>query len=290
MKPKFWDYVKAAFSARPIGMFTPPNWVGLALVGLLGLFVDPGFLVLGAGLELGYLYTLSMHPRFRNYVAATRFAEIRRAWEERVHNLTAQLDLEDQRKYRALERRCQDITNRQLQPSSPMSTLNVETQVAEGLGRLLWIFLRLLLARQSMDRLLREAIESEMDGRGIADRIEELEAQIKDEKLGEDLRKSLTGQLEILKQRLDRQKEADAKLHYIDAELERIREQVELIREQTILPTEPQTVSDRIDQITATLGGTTQWVQEQQKMFGKVEDLMEESPPILAPSSAKESA
>ena len=286
MKPRFWDYVKAAFSARPIGMFIPPNWVGLGLLGLLG-FLNAGFWVLGAGLELGYLYLLSTHPRFKRYVAATRFAEIRRAWEVKVQGLTGQLDSEALRKYRALERRCQEVLDQQ-HPSEMETNSSIQAQVAEGLGRLLWIFLRLLLARQALDRLLSDAIESEKDGEGLSDRMAELEEKLKNAELGEDLRKSLAGQLDILKQRLERHQEADAKMHYLDAELERIQEQVELIREQTFLPTDPQTVSDRIDQITATLGGTTQFVREQQKMFGKVEDLMEESPPILSPTPVKE--
>ena len=32
----FGDYVKAAFNARPIGMFVAPNWIGLAAFALLG--------------------------------------------------------------------------------------------------------------------------------------------------------------------------------------------------------------------------------------------------------------
>ena len=31
MKPTFWDYVHAAFNARPAGMFIPPNWIGLGV-------------------------------------------------------------------------------------------------------------------------------------------------------------------------------------------------------------------------------------------------------------------
>ena len=47
-----FDYVRAAFNARPFGMFVAPNWVGVAAFGLLG-FLNPGFWLLGAGLELG---------------------------------------------------------------------------------------------------------------------------------------------------------------------------------------------------------------------------------------------
>ena len=57
-KPGFFDFITAAFNARPFGMFVAPNWIGLGAFGLLGL-MDPGFWVLGAGLELGYLLDLA---------------------------------------------------------------------------------------------------------------------------------------------------------------------------------------------------------------------------------------
>ncbi len=146
MQPRFRDYVKHAFNARPIGMFVPPNWIGVGLFALLGL-VNPGFWVMG---------------------------------------------------------------------------------------------------------------------------------------LGEELRKSLAGQIEILQQRLEKRREARDKLVFLDAELTRLQEQVELIREQAVLSTDPEVLSDRIDQITATLGGTTQWIREQQQIYGAVEDLLAE-PPALSP-------
>ena len=68
-KPGFIDYITAAFNARPIGMFVAPNWIGLAAFGLLGV-TNPGFWVLGAGLELGYLLTLATNKRFQNTVSA----------------------------------------------------------------------------------------------------------------------------------------------------------------------------------------------------------------------------
>ena len=68
-KPGFLQYLTAAFNARPFGMVVAPNWVGLAAAGLLGL-ANPGFWVLGAGLELGYLLVLATNERFRRIVAA----------------------------------------------------------------------------------------------------------------------------------------------------------------------------------------------------------------------------
>ena len=68
-KPGFTDYIRAAFNARPWGMFVAPNWIGLGAFGLLGT-MDPGFWVLGAGLELGYLLALSTNPRFQRAIAS----------------------------------------------------------------------------------------------------------------------------------------------------------------------------------------------------------------------------
>ena len=44
----------------------------------------------------------------------------------------------------------------------------------------------------------------------------------------------------------------------------------------------------RIDQIAATLGGTTQWIKEQQQIYGKVDDLLEEPPPLPLRKEVKE--
>jgi hypothetical protein len=65
---------------------------------------------------------------------------------------------------------------------------------------------------------------------------------------------------------------------YIDAELARIEQQVELIREQAALSTDPAVLSRRIDEITATLGGTSQWIRDQQQVFGAMEDLLIDAP------------
>jgi hypothetical protein len=103
------------------------------------------------------------------------------------------------------------------------------------------------------------------------------------------LRKSLSSQNEILRQRLERRSEARDKLAFLDAELTRMQEQVELIREQAILSTDPEALSERIDQITTTLGGTTQWIRDQQQIYGAMEDLLAEPPPITTGAATKES-
>jgi hypothetical protein len=279
-KPGFLTFVARAFNARPIGMFVPPNWVGLAAIGLLGV-VNPGFWVLGAGLELGYLLVVSTNQRFQRTVMAKERSGSRGDWDARVAGALAALGDADRRQYKALEDRCRSILELQ---SANTETIPVGLEAQqEGLGRLTWMYLRLLVARHTIAKVLGDAASD------LPRSMSALERRLKNETLTDELRRSLEGQLEILKQRIDRRGDADRQLAFIDAELSRIEHQVELIREQAALSTDPELLSRRIDEIAATLGGTSQWIRDQRQVFGAMEDLLTEPAPLAVGSRAKES-
>jgi hypothetical protein len=281
-KPGFLDYVRAAFNARPLGMFVAPNWIGLGAFGLLGL-MNPGFWVLGAGLELGYLLALSTNPRFQRAIASKPLSAARSEWNERIQRLTGQLNEEDRGRYAALAERCHGIIDLQVR-GAPELPHGLESQ-ADSLGRLSWMFLRLLVARGTILSVLGDGDDDEV----LERRRSALKRQSADESLAPELRRSVEGQIEILEQRIEQRKQAEHKLVYIDAELARIEEQVELIREQAALSTDPELLSRRIDEITATLGGTGQWIRDQQKVYGAMEDLLSEPPPLTPDARARES-
>lgn len=276
MRLTFWDYIRRAFNARPVGMFVPPNWVALGVFGLLGL-LNPGFWLMGVGLELGYLYILSTNPRFRNLVNGEYLSRQRREYEARLLQQVHQLSPDDQQRYAALASRGRSVLTQQRVFVSDPASLQAQ---AQGLSRLQMIYLRLLLTRQSILKVLRDSQAADRDRRSFDERIKALQDRLKDESLNVELRKSLTGQLEILQQRQGKQAEARDKLAYVEAELTRIHEQVELLREQAGLTSDPGVMCQRIDEISATLGGTNQWISEQQRIYGQVEDLLE--PPTVA--------
>jgi len=281
MQTGFKEYIYKAFNARPMGMLISPNWIGLGVFGLLGL-VSPGFWILGAGLEFGYLFVLSTHPRFQRLIKARIQNQSQRQKYSKLIEWLRQLEPEEQKQYKALEDRCRNILD---QVSTSETSVAVPAQ-KEGLSRLLWIFLRLLLTRQAISRALRE---SQIKGSGsLEERIAKLEEKLKNTSLSEDLRKSLMSQMEILRQRQEKHREAKEKLAFLEAELMRIQEQVELLREQAVLSTEPEVISLRIDQISETLGDTTKWIQEQQRIYGCVEDLLSEPPPLTASPRERE--
>lgn len=277
----FVDYLAAAFNARPFGMFVAPNWVGLGAFGLLGI-LNPGFWVLGAGLELGYLMLLATNPRFQRAIAARPISDANRQWNQRIHKLLGRLTPADRRLYDALAERCRSILDLQLHTGTG-EPHGLEAQ-ADSLGRLSWMYLRLLVARRTVQHVL-----STSDARELQDRIGMLERQQDNDSLGSELRRSLAGQIDILRQRLEQRTDAERKVAFIDAELERIAQQVELIREQAALSTDPGLLSQRIDEIAATLSGTGQWIRDQQQVYGAMEDLLMEPPPLTPDARARES-
>jgi hypothetical protein len=280
-KPGFLDYLAAAFNARPLGMFVAPNWIGIGAFGLLGL-LNPGFWVMGAGLELGYLLLLATNPRFQRVVAARPLSTATADWNHRIQKLLGRLDADDRRLYDGLAQRCRSIIELQLH-STGSTPPGIETQ-ADSLGRLSWMYLRLLVARRTIQQVLGGSDHGE-----LRKRMASLERQQRSEELGDELRRSLAGQVEILNQRLQQRSDAERKLAFIDAEVERIAQQVELIREQAALSTDPELLSRRIDEITATLGTTGQWIRDQQQIYGAMDDLLTEPPPLAPDARARES-
>jgi len=283
MKPTFWDYIRSAFNARPMGMFIPPNWIGLGVFGFLGI-LNPGFWIIGLGCEFAYLGWLGTNPRFQNLVSGDRLLDEQRRWQTKVYELIRQLPPDDQQRYRALESRCKNILDQQ----SQLGLSPGLAEQGEGLGRLAWIYLRLLLTREAIRKIVRESSGPAEDAAQLKARIDKLQEQLQQPSVTEDLRKSLTAQIEILQQRQEKKREAGEKLAFLDAELTRIQEQVELLREQAVLSTDPEVVSQRIDQVTTTLGGTNQWIRDQQKIYGAMEDLLSDPPPLVV-SGQKES-
>lgn len=281
-KRSFWSYLKAAFNARPFGMFIAPNWIGLAGFGLLGL-TNPGFWLLGAGAELAYLLALVTNGRFQRVVDRRSTAGEVDEWKGRMEAMVRRLSDTDQARYVAFVSRCRTILDQLTQQDPSGSAAKVH---GENLSKLIWVYIRLLVARRAMSRVLKEPTMGETQE--IEHRLAEVRARLADESLGPDLRRSLTSQAEILEQRVSQRREGREKLDFLEAEILRIQEQVELLREQSALSTDAEGISARLDEITGSLGGASQWINDQQKLYGSMDDLLDEPPPVAARIALKE--
>jgi chromosome segregation ATPase len=137
-----------------------------------------------------------------------------------------------------------------------------------------------------MSRVLKEPMLGETQE--LEARLAELKRKLDDTSLGEDLRRSLSSQAAILEQRVTQRRDGRQKLDFLEAEILRIQEQVELLREQAALSTDADGLSARLDEITGSLGGASQWISDQQRLYGTLDDLLEEPPPTVARATIKE--
>ena len=282
-KTGFMDYLAAAFNARPIGMFVAPNWVGLAAFGLLGL-TNPGFWVLGAGLELGYLLTLATNPRFQRThrvapACRPRTPSGTRAFEASPAGSTRAIGAATRRCRsgagrsstcrRTAARTCRTASRRR--PTASAASRGCSCACSSRAARSGPCSATARTARRSRRRWRRSS------ARRATSRWRRICGA------------AWPGRSRSSASASSSATEAQRKLAYIDAELTRIEQQVELIREQAALSTDPEVLSRRIDEIAATLGGTGQWIRDQQQVYGAMEDLLTEPPPLAADARAKES-
>lgn len=261
MKPSLSDYLKEAFNARPAGFLIPPNWVGVAAFGLLGV-INPGFWLIGAGVEAAYLLGLSHYPRFRALVDGKFLSAENQQSGIQAATILKKLSKSRQQRFESLHQKCARILDDQhLEADSAVGQMQ-----ADGLGRLLGIHLQLLVTQSAMDKMLLEG-----DGSSLARKVDEVRSELAKAEPDSNLAKSLQGQIEILEKRQRALQEASEKLAFSESELSRIEHQVALIRDEVGLSAAPEAVGSQIDRVSGELTETSQWIGEQQKLFGGTE-------------------
>jgi hypothetical protein len=264
-------HLVAAFVARPLGMPVPPNLFGLATFALLGALLNPGFWLIGAGLEVAYLLALSSSARFRAAVDAAGSGERAAGQREARHQaIWSRLPRADQEAQAALEARCDEV----------LETLGAEkgSTHADGLARLAWMHLKLLAARQALERVMAsgaaEAAGLEAQGQALAKRLASPD-------LSDDLKRTLEQQAEVIQARRAGHLEAARRRERVQAELERIRQQVALVREQVLLSTGEAGVTSSVDSLSASLDEASRWLNDQQELLGSLDDLTAPPPATL---------
>jgi hypothetical protein len=160
----YWDYLRAAFTHGPrvplLGRM-PFNQLGLFTFGLLGL-VNPGFWLVGAALEAGYLGALSSNARFQNLVRGERLLRRQQAVDRQVRGAVSGLSLEARDRYRRLLRECSQILG--LAPGSVDREFDPLPDARAGsLNQLLSLFLRLLASRQIISATLTEVERASLE-------------------------------------------------------------------------------------------------------------------------------
>lgn len=269
VKLGLWSYIKAAFNVRwPVPGLggLPVNWLALLGFGVAGFLIHPALWVLGAGLDFGFVMALAQNPRFQKIVNAGASVREEIDFSARATQMLQTVPGLARKRYADLEIRCAQI--RQMSESLAPGAMT-EVQVG-GLKRLMWIFLKLLVSRET---ILTQARTTNRDD--LADEIKGAEQQLTTlaDPSKDRLRKSVESNLEILKKRILNLDESKNALEFIEAELKRIENQVELIAQEAAMAKDGAHLSDKIDTIAGTLTETQDWMKTNQEILGGLEDM-----------------
>lgn len=274
-----WSYLKAALLASPpiagLGR-VPVNLLALAGFAALG-FWNVGFLLLGAGLEAAYLFTLAANPRFRKYVDAQKAQKARAAREtlspqgpgDTVQRILRELPAASVKRFESLRANCEELQQIAAQLRDPDAAnlgAPLEDLQMAGLDRLLWIYLRLLFTQHMLERAFQSGSEEQIH-REIAGLEEQLRA-VGDDPKKHKLRKTLEDNLATCRERLATFAAAREKGELVRLELSRLENKIRSLNEMAVSRHEPNFIAGQVDQVTASMVQTERTMQELQFATG----------------------
>ncbi len=230
-----WKYLKAAFWLQervPLVGPLPVNVLALAAFGALG-FGLPVFWWIGGALEAAFLFLLSTNSRFRKLVNA-RELPMREPIQATLAGLLSKLNEEDKRRQSELDQKISSIAELYEDSSTGY---DLAPEQLHHLNHLSWLHLKLLLAKQQIQRSHAEAPMEE-----LSNQITALEQELASMSPSP-ARESRAATLEIMHSRLLTARERSQRLQESQADIERIQQQVALVLEKATLHANPNSVS-----------------------------------------------
>ena len=277
------EYVKHAF------LFP---WNLLAFVGgaaLAAMSPRPdAFVPIVMGLELAYLTGLTAIPRFRTAIDAKLAARARGGSSDAEPSPAAQQSLDRileslpspaLRRFLLLRQRCfemRSITSG-IRGQADHTTDSAESIRTPALDRLLYLFLRLLVSQNGLDRFLRSTSDKDLEAKlaDVRGRLETAKAA-NDERVTRSLQDSLAD----AELRLDNYRKATKDAEFVAIELDRIETKIQALIEMGVSRQDPDYLSHQVTAAAESMQHTEAAVNQLQHLTG-LADQIEEPPPIL---------
>ena len=277
------EYLKAAFKYP---------WNLLAFFGgaaLAAMSPRPdAFLPIVMGLEIAYLTGLTAIPRFRTAIDAKLAARARGGSSDPAVSTSSQQSLEkileslpapSLRRFLLLRQRCfemRSITSG-IRGQADHAADSAESIRTPALDRLLYLFLRLLVSQNGLDRFLRVTSEKDLEAK-LAD----VRARLETAKAANDERvtRSLQDSLADAELRLDNYKKAMKDAEFVAIELDRIETKIQALVEMGVSRQDPDYLSHQVTAAAESMQHTEAAVNQLQHLTG-LADQVEEPPPIL---------
>jgi hypothetical protein len=276
------DYLKEAFLFRWNLLFFMGGVAGAALTPLPDILLP-----LVAAVEMSYLAGLVAVPRFRAAIDAKVHAARRGKQGEEpaapatpsLVSVLAGLPADARRRFERLHARCVEMRAiavgvRGAAGSESGSAEEIRTP---GLDRLLWLFLRLLLSKTSLDRFLDTMRTEDLDPRLAQLRKDLAAAQAAGD---ERIVKSLQDSIAMGELRLDNYGRAKKNAQFVSIELDRIEGKIQALAEMAVNRQDPDLLSTQVDSAAESMRQTEKAVSELQHLTG-LADQLQDPPPIL---------
>lgn len=240
-------------------------------------------LPLVAAAEVTYLAGLTSLPRFQAAIDAKERAETRgiapaapqnpAAARDRIIEVLKSLSEDRRSRFLRLRARCVEmsrIANAVRGDTRDASGASAELRTP-ALDRLLWVFLRLLLSAQALERFLHAADEG-----AIIKTVGDLKARRRQraESIGEAgqaddrILRSLDDSIATAEARKDNVEKARQNAEFIATELDRLENKIQAVTELAVGHTDPDEMSSRIDAISEGISQTEQTIRELQQITG----------------------
>ena len=232
--------------------------------------------------EVAYLGGLVSRPKFRDAINAQVHKEALQPGgrqgadaNDTLTELVSSIPAPSRERFDALRRRCLEMKSiaRGVGNQSASSSEDLSTP---ALDRLLWIFLRLLVSQEGLDRFLRSTNISE-----IRARIEEAKTKLNSATvLEERFKHSLEDSKAAQELRLENYKKAGENAEFVRLELDRIEAKIQALVESSVNRQDPNVLSSQIEGVAQSVQSTEAAIRELQQITGVV-DQMQEPPAIL---------
>ncbi len=246
------NYIKEAFQWQY-------NVVGLAGAAAAAVVTGTALpLLLAAGVELMYLATVPNMPRFQRLVRSRKYEDEKRQHDENLKQIYNALSPEVRDRYRQLET-IADAIRRNYERLSSTSQVFVG-QLEKQLRGLMTSYVRLssadaqhiqYLQTTNPDYIRREAQRIKDGLAKEAPKVQEINRK----------------RIEILEKRLEKYGKIRENRQVIEAQCRAIEDVLQLIRDQSITMTDPQQVSDRLENLVKDVEHTEETVREVEAIF-----------------------
>jgi len=274
------DYLKEAFFFRWNLLFFLGGLAGAAIAPL----PDVTFPLVFAG-ELAYLAALTSLPRFRAAIDAKvhsaqgTTAAAAATTAPSLVVMLAGLPAEARKRFEKLHARCVEMRTLAVgvRGASGREAGSAEEIRTPGLDRLLWLFLRLLMSKNALDRFLQT-----MSSEEVSSRLEQLRKDFAAAQQAGDERivRSLQDSIAMSELRLDNYERAKKNAQFVTIELDRMEGKIQALAEMAVNRQDPDLLSSQVDSAAESMRQTEKAVSELQHLTGLADEL-QDPPPIL---------